>query len=82
MKNQLNLCECVLFMNIMICASKKGMEKDWVYKVEGVEILWNTIDGQIFRFFTKIFFFFKSTVGFVLNFNQPQSMNWKAFFKF
>jgi hypothetical protein len=54
----------------MMCANKKGMEKDWVHKV-GVEILWNTIDGQVFRFFTKIFIFFKSTVGFVLNFNQP-----------
>jgi hypothetical protein len=47
----------------MMCGKKLGVKV-------GIGILWNTIDGQIFGLFTKIFVPPKSTVGFVLNLNQ------------
>ncbi len=64
-------------MSTMTCANKKGMEENSVYKVKRVGVLWNTIDKQVFKLFIKIFISFKSTVGFVLNFNQPYGTSWK-----
>ncbi len=69
--------KCVLFMSTMTCANKKGMEENSTQKVKRVGVLWNTINRQVFKLLIKIFIFFKSTVGFVLNFNQPYSTSWK-----